>query len=466
MNHPAAIPRPLESPMVNLLSRARVLAAALIFVTAACENRRGNGFGVPDDASLATFDTSTTQPDTGMERPDRATNPDVVAVVEDVQTAATDTNTTSPPDAGEPVIDVVVVPPIDVQVAPAMDATTSTDARALPQRDASIIPTSWSDCSQAAVFGMDGEPCTFSGTCVECSIGISPRTAACVSGGLRVAGANPSACGGGPRDAGVTRPDAGRDAGVCGPLFIETPAPAQCTQTESDCLWNGNTVSACAASPSTCRTCFTAQIFSCATDNGCADELGARACCIAANCPDGSCVTTTCAAQEDAFFACARATQESETCVPTSHCLRPQTVDAGVRRDAAVCGPSLWPHETEPGCTAATSACIDDATTGTEVGACLDSDTTGTPAELPGNLCRGCLGGEAFACATDNGCADDLGLVDCCAAAACPAGSAPGCAGTSIQAGGACRTQWLDFVACSDAVPGSACPFPSVCFAD
>jgi len=329
------------------------------------------------------------------------------------------------------------------------DAGTSMDG-GTPGPDSGVTVT-WDVCREAVVFGVDGEGCSFTGSCVECTLVASPRQAICVSGQLRTAAAGAGACAGGTDAGPVTFPDAGRrdaggvDAGgVCPPFTVAPPTAAACPQSVVDCIAGGGDIGACVSANPACLMCAQQDLQSCYTANGCDDEAGRLVCCFEANCPDGSCSATTCAAASNAWTACAGATTCSlgDVCFPS----------------APTCPPAAWPAPTTIGCTNATLTCITGASTVAQVQACIDADTASTPA---GASCGTCINDDILSCSTDTGgCEAQLGLVQCCINTACPTGAAA-CVNGSIATGGACASRWDTFVTC---VNGTDCGITSACF--
>jgi hypothetical protein len=313
------------------------------------------------------------------------------------------------------------------------------------------VTVTWDVCREAVVFGIDGEACSFTGSCVECTLVASPRQAICVSGQLRTAAAGAGACAGGTDAGPVTFPDAGRrdaggvDAGgVCPPYMVAPPSGPGCPQSAVDCIAGGGDVGACVSASPACLMCAQQDLQSCYTANGCDDEAGNLVCCFEANCPDGSCASTTCATQANAWTACASDTPCSlgDICFPS----------------APTCPPAAWRPPTEVGCTSATLTCLTAATTSPQAQACIDADTASTPA---GESCGRCINDDILSCATDGGgCDDELGLVQCCFTSACPAGDAA-CVNGSIAAGGACESRWDTFIMC---VGDSSCGISTACF--
>lgn len=387
--------------------------------------------------------------------------------------------TPPPPDTGAP----VDAPAVGTDAGPVetdagvdsgaeLDAGVATDAGGEADAPAPVdapvgmdggVTTSWTDCREAVVFGVEGEACSFTGSCVECSLVVSPRQVLCMAGRLRVAAAGPGACGGGT-DAGVfTFPDAGpaRDAGagtdaggICPPLVIPDPMGAVCMASTVDCIRGGGDPGACITADPACLTCAQTEIAACATRSGCADEAGTANCCFEANCPGGSCAATTCATQWDAYVDCAAAT----TCAVTSLCFP----------SAPACPPAAWPAPGVVGCTMATRTCIEGATTGAALQACIDADTTGVPPAMAGDVCNECINDDLISCATDsatpNACDDELGLVQCCLEAECPTGDTT-CRGAAVGASGACRPDWDTFLTCVDAtLTAGSCDITTACF--
>ncbi len=79
-----------------------------------------------------------------------------------------------------------------------------------------------------------------------------------------------------------------------------------------------------------CEFCLSWQQKRCIDTSGCHPETAALQCCLEAHCPDGSCLTTTCSAQNAAWSSCAMTTAAS--------CLA-----APVGGEYAVCYPTTTP---------------------------------------------------------------------------------------------------------------------------
>ncbi|MFO0686373.1 MAG: hypothetical protein U0234_30195 [Sandaracinus sp.] len=302
----------------------------------------------------------------------------------------------------------------------------------------------WDVCAEAVVFGQDGEGCSFTGSCLECVLTPSPRTALCMSGGhLRVQAAGAGACATTP-DAGTTTfPDtgvaprdagAGADGGQCSPLSIAAPTAPACSQAVVNCIQGGGDLSTCVSAEPACLSCAQQDIQSCATTTGgCDDEAGLALCCFQANCPDQSCTTTTCQTPWNNYVSCVGATtcSLSDACFPA----------------APTCPARIWTAPTAVSCTTATLTCINNlpaTATGDDVQACLDADTT-----APAGTCGTCWSDGLISCVTDAGqCTQELGDVVCCLDNACPAGSAANCQDMALSTGGACVTLWNGFFDC------------------
>jgi len=249
----------------------------------------------------------------------------------------------------------------------------------------------------------------------------------------------------GPRlDAGM-----GSDGGACNAFAIATPTTPVCPMSVVDCIRAGTSVSTCVSANAACLGCVQQDIQACATQTGgCDDEVGRARCCFDANCPDGSCSTTTCAPQWNAYTACVQATtcNVSDVCFPVS----------------PTCNPLSWPAPTAVSCTAATHTCVNGAADGTAITACLNADTT-----APTGTCNTCFNDAIISCITDqNFCTQELGNVQCCFDATCPTGDAT-CINNSIATGGACATLWNGFFTCVDNAtvpPGSCSAAVAVCF--
>lgn len=80
-----------------------------------------------------------------------------------------------------------------------------------------------------------------------------------------------------------------------------------------------------------CGGCLNREQRRCIQDLGCASEVSALDCCVAAHCPDGSCVGTMCMTEYSAFSTCATTTAAPCSMMPTAfgvaHCFA--DVDAG-----------------------------------------------------------------------------------------------------------------------------------------
>lgn len=332
------------------------------------------------------------------------------------------------------------------------DGGTGMDAPVMAP-DGGVVAT-WTDCREAVVFGSDGEPCSFTGSCVECTLLVSPRQALCMAGRLRTAAAGGGACASGT-DAGMfTFPDTGSMGGVdgggtCPPLVVPDPMGGACQEATAECIREGGSPGECITADAACLACVQQEIASCATTNGCDGEAGEAQCCFTENCPDGSCSGTTCSDEWDAYVACV----EDAPCAISDLCFP----------SAPACPPADWPAPGTPGCTSATLACAMAATTSAQFQACLDADTASTPA---GESCNGCINDELLSCATMTaGCDDELGLVQCCLNAECPGGE-ESCVTAAFAPGGACEDDRDDFAACAnEAIADEVCGVsPDVCF--
>lgn len=355
-------------------------------------------------------------------------------------------------DAGTDAPSEMVDTGTETDVPPGTDTGTEPDAPVIGM-DSGVVAT-WNDCREAVVFGSDGEPCSFTGSCVECSLVASPRQVLCMAGRLRVAAAGPGACMGGT-DAGVfTFPDAPVDGGgvdgggMCPPLVVPAPTEAACSDATVTCLRDGGDPTMCITADAPCLACVQSDLAACATTaGGCDDEAGAAQCCFNENCPDGSCSATTCMAEWDAYVTCFRAAPCSigDVCFPS----------------APACPPAAWPAPEAPGCTSATLDCILAATTGAELQACIDADTASTPA---GESCDTCINNDLISCGTSNGCDDELGFVECCLNVECPAGDAT-CVNAALATGGACEPDWSTFFDCvNPLITDGTCGITPVCF--
>ena len=85
-----------------------------------------------------------------------------------------------------------------------------------------------------------------------------------------------------------------------------------------------------------------------------------------------------------------------------------------------------------------------------------------------GASCNDCINTDLLSCATTsttpNACDDDLGLVQCCLETACPTGDAT-CRQTAIDTGGACASDWDDFITCVNAtITAEDCGITTACF--
>lgn len=332
-----------------------------------------------------------------------------------------------------------------------MDSPTGMEAPEL-SADGGVV-TTWTDCGEAVVFGSEGEACSFTGSCVECLLVVSPRQVLCAAGRLRVAAAGPGACGA-TTDAGVSifpdvgRLDGGLDDGVCPSLTLPAPTEAVCSDATVACLHDGGDPAMCITADAPCLSCVQAELTACATTTGgCADEAGAAQCCFTENCPDGSCSATVCRAEWEAYMTCYRAAPCSvgDVCFPS----------------APACPPAEWPAPAVAGCTTATLDCLIDAPDSAAIQACIAADTSSTPT---GESCAACINDDVFACATNNGCSDELGLVQCCLNAQCPAGDAT-CVDAALGTGGACESDWSGFFVCvTPMLSSGACGITRACF--
>lgn len=118
------------------------------------------------------------------------------------------------------------------------------------------------------------------------------------------------------------------------------------------------------------------------------------------------------------------------------------------------CPPLTVPPPTMPGCAAATLTCLMSAMTADAQQACIDGDPDPSG-------CNGCLNGEIIACASNNGCAQQIGDLECCAQDNCA--SAPDQNACIMSM---CATQGDTFVTCvNGTVSSRACGISNLCFA-
>lgn len=376
--------------------------------------------GCPGSSTTPGNDTGTTPRDGGIDSavpaPDMGVDAFVPIDAATLVDSGTDTGTTANDDAGT-------------------DAAAAVDANLAPDMGLSSV---WDNCGEAVVFASEGEPCSFTGSCIECVLTPAPRQALCMSGRLRVTAAGTGACATTPDTGMVAFPDSGpridagmgADGGQCNPFQIATPTTAACPMSVVDCIRTGGSISSCVTADATCLGCVQVDIQACATQTGgCDDEAGRARCCFEANCPDGSCSTTTCMPQWNAYVSCVQAT----TCTPSDVCFPVPPA----------CPALSWPAPTMVSCTAATATCVDGAADGTAVQACIDADTT-----TPAGTCNRCFQDGIISCVTDTGaCTSELGNTQCCIDTACPTGDSA-CVETALAAGGTCATIWDGFFTC------------------
>ncbi len=354
------------------------------------------------------------------------------------------------PAPGEPDPSIVLMTS-DAGLRPGEDAGPALGADAGVGVDAGPAgaTAAWERCAEAVVFGAEGEPCTFVGSCAECALVTSPRQVVCVGGALRFAEAGPGSCGSeGSSPPEIADPGPTRD---CTSLRYPAPTAAACSAAVVSCL-DGGGGAACVDAEPACEACVRRDLAACTTAHGCDDEAAALQCCRYDSCAvgDDACAAARCAAEQTRYLDCANDTscRLSDVCFPAS---------------GPACGPRRWTAPPPDQCAAATRGCLAAARTQAEARACLQADPNGD--------CAACVTTEQAYCATSpalaTSCGPALGTLECCLEAACPIGASSASCWTDAQGpGGVCEGQAYDVWSCVGArVSEGACPTTDHCFA-
>ena len=236
------------------------------------------------------------------------------------------------------------------------------------------------------------------------------------------------------------------DLGTCSDQFMPCLANATTTDERAACY---------ESEPPTCYTCINDSINHCSNQNGCNDHFAELTCCLETQCPNGdeSCVQNAlaggCLTEDQALTVCINETVSSSTCTfPDRSCLA---------NPMSACEQPIDYPEAAPAergqCSANFTTCLSDARSQAEATQCIDNES---------EACRSCMSDQASHCASQAGCDDELGVLNCCLNTNCANGDAA-CVRNAYE--NACASSAMTWNSCvSEKIQSRECAYPdTVC---